>query len=65
MRKLVENNKFSKWDDDENEKKIILVIADLKKYRIKQLNGMGQPNSDLIIQYINSKMREGNLKPAT
>ena len=26
---------------------------------------MGQLNSDLIIQYINSKMREGNLKPAT
>lgn len=49
----------------ENEKRFLLVTADLKKYRLNQLARMGQPNSHLVTEYVNSKMREGNLKPAT
>ena len=44
--------------------KFYLVTSDLKKYRINQLKRM-KKNSVLVIDYLNSRMREGNLKPAT
>jgi hypothetical protein len=48
-----------------DDKKFYQVIADLKGYRINQLKSMEETNSILAIEYLNSKMREGNLKPAS
>jgi hypothetical protein len=50
---LVDDNKFCQ------------VYADLKRYRLHQLDNMHEPNSKLVVEYLNSKMREANLKPAT
>jgi hypothetical protein len=47
------------------EKKFHQVTADLKGYRINQLQGMQEYNSKLVVEYLNSKMREGYLKPAS
>jgi len=47
------------------EQKFSWVTEELKKYRINQLMSMGESNSKLVTQYLNSKMREGNLKPAS
>jgi len=41
------------------------VTADLKRYRLNQLKKMEKTNSVLLVEYINSRMREVNLKPAT
>ena len=48
-----------------DDKKFYQVTAYLKGYRISQLENMQEPNSKLVVEYLNSKMREGNLKPAT
>ena len=47
------------------DKKLHQVSADLKQYRINQLNKMEQTNSTLLVDYLYSRMREGNLKPAS
>jgi hypothetical protein len=47
------------------EQKFSRVTADLKRYRIKQLRNVGESNLELLTEYLNSKIREGNLKPAT
>ena len=49
---------------DKNESRFHLVTPDLKRYRIRQLNSM-EDNAKLVIEYLNSRIREGNLKPAT
>ncbi|MFZ0317272.1 MAG: hypothetical protein WAL23_10080 [Nitrososphaeraceae archaeon] len=41
------------------------VSADLKQYRLNQLKRMEQTNSTLLVDYLYSRMREGNLKPAS
>jgi hypothetical protein len=41
------------------------ITTDLKQYRIKQLKKMEETNSALLVEYLNSRMREGNLKPAS
>lgn len=41
---LVDDNKFCQ------------VTADLKGYRLHQLDKMQEPNSKLVVQYLNSKM---------
>lgn len=48
-----------------DDKKFDQVTADLKRYRIRQLKKLKEPNSKFVVEYIISKMREGNLKPAT
>jgi len=47
------------------DKKLHQVSADLKQYRINQLNKMEQTNSTLLVDYLYSRMREGNLKPSS
>jgi len=47
-----------------NNEKFYQVTADLKRYRINQLNKM-QDNTQMVVEYLNLRMREGNLKPAT
>jgi hypothetical protein len=51
-------------DDQIYDKKLYLVTADLKPYRLNQLQRMDE-NSFLIVEFLYSKMREGNLKPAS
>jgi hypothetical protein len=46
------------------DKKLYLVTADLKPFRLRQLERMDK-NSFLIVEFLYSKMREGNLKPAS
>jgi hypothetical protein len=46
-------------------KKFDQVTADLKGYRISQLKKLQESNSKLVVECLISKMREGNLKPAT
>lgn len=46
------------------DKKLYHVTADLKPFRISQLKRMDK-NSFLIVEFLYSKMREGNLKPAS
>jgi integrase len=41
------------------------ITSDLKQYRINQLKKMEETNSALLVEYLNSRMREGNLKPAS
>jgi integrase len=47
------------------DKKFHQVTADLKNFRITQLNKMGETNLTLVTEFLYSKMREGNLKPAS
>jgi integrase len=47
------------------DKKLFQVTADLQPYKISLLKRMGQINSQFIIEFLYSKMREGNLKPAS
>ncbi|MGA8738504.1 MAG: hypothetical protein WB501_05690, partial [Nitrososphaeraceae archaeon] len=47
------------------DKKLHQVRADLKQYRLSQLRKMEQTNSTLLVDYLYSRMREGNLKPAS
>jgi hypothetical protein len=51
-------------DDQIYDKKLYLVTADLKPFRLRQLERMDK-NSFLIVEFLYSKMREGNLKPAS
>lgn len=51
--------------EQKDDKQFDQVTADLKRYRISQLESMDKPNSILVVQYLNSKMREGYLKPAS
>jgi integrase len=46
------------------EKKFYHVTADLKPYRLSQLQRMGE-NSSMVIEFLYSRMREGNLKPSS
>jgi integrase len=48
-----------------HDKKFYQVTSDLKRYRISQLKGLGEINSSLVTEHLYSRMREGNLKPAT
>lgn len=52
-------------DKGYDDKRYFHVTADLKRYRINQLKNMPQNNSRLVIDYLNSRMGEGNLKPAS
>jgi len=47
------------------DKKLHQISADLKQYRINQLRKMDQTNSGLLVEYLYSRMKEGNLKPAS
>jgi len=47
------------------DKKFHQVTADLKNFRITQLNKMGETNLTLVTEFLYSKMREGYLKPAS
>jgi hypothetical protein len=46
------------------DQKLYQITADLKPFRISQLRRMDQ-NSFAVIEFLYSKMREGNLKPAS
>jgi integrase len=46
------------------EKKFYHVTADLKPYRLSQLQRMGE-NSSKVVEFLYSRMREGNLKPSS
>jgi hypothetical protein len=58
-------NNVGQIQDPLFDKKFYQVTADLKQYRINQLKNMEQPNSALVTEYLYSKMREENLKPAS
>ncbi len=59
---LSTNNDHDK--DQLYDKKLYQVTADLKPYRVSQLKRMDK-NSFPIVEFLYSKMREGNLKPAS
>ena len=40
-----------------DDKRFYRVTCDLKGYRISQLNRMQEPNSRIVVEYLNSKMR--------
>ena len=44
---------------DDNHKRFYQVTADLKGYRINQLKSI-EDNSKFVLEYLNSRMREGN-----
>lgn len=46
------------------DRKFDQVTSDLKQYRVNQLKRMAR-NSSLVTEFLCSKMREGNLKPAS
>jgi hypothetical protein len=50
--------------DPIHDKKLHQISADLQQYRLNQLRKMEQTNSTLLVEYLYSRMREGNLKPA-
>jgi hypothetical protein len=58
-------NRVEETQESLFEKKYYHVTADLKHYRVNQLKKMGHPNSTLVTEFLFSKMREGNLKPAS
>lgn len=52
-------------EDKSDIRRFYLATADLKGYRINQLKRMQEPNSDLVLEYLNSRMRDGHLKPTS
>lgn len=67
LKTVIERAKTDHLTLDQNEvydKRIYQVTADLKAFRISQLKRMDK-NSRLVVEFLYSRMREGNLKPAS
>lgn len=47
------------------ENKFHVVTADLKRFRISQLDKMDETNSSLVAEFLFTQIREDNLKPAS
>ena len=52
-------------EDKSDIRRFYLATADLKGYRTNQLKRMQEPNSDLVLEYLNSRMRDEHLKPTS
>jgi len=54
-----------KVDQSKYDEKFARVICDLKRFRVNQLENISKVNSRLITEYLDSKLKEHNLKPST
>ncbi|MGA9743013.1 MAG: site-specific integrase, partial [Nitrososphaeraceae archaeon] len=64
MKTVVNVDSLSSNPEQIYDRKLFQVTADLKPYRISQLNKMSH-NSVSVVEFLYSKNREGNLKPAS